>query len=185
MNRRNLLKIVPAGLLITTGLIGFSRLFAAQKKEQSPKTMTYNTLEDIETLEQNPSSITPFQLSDDDWKKVLTDAQFAVLIKEGTERPGSSSLNAEKREGEYVCAACNLALFTSKTKYESGTGWPSFYDAIEGRLGTKTDFKIGYPRTEYHCARCGGHQGHVFKDGPKPTGLRYCNNGLALKFVPA
>jgi peptide-methionine (R)-S-oxide reductase len=120
-----------------------------------------------------------------EWKAVLTPAQFSVLREEGTEYPGSSPLNNEKRKGTFVCAGCDLPLFESKTKYESGTGWPSFYDYIPGRLDTMTDHKLILPRTEYHCARCGGHQGHVFDDGPKPTGLRYCNNGVALKFVPA
>jgi peptide-methionine (R)-S-oxide reductase len=184
MNRRNLLKIIPAGLLISTGLIGFGRLFAAQNKDEKP-TVANSSIDEVKALEQNPKTVTPIALSNDDWNKVLTEAQYNILRREGTERPGSSPLNAEKRQGEFVCAGCNLALFKSETKYESNTGWPSFYDIIEGRIATSTDFKIGYPRTEYHCARCGGHQGHVFKDGPKPTGLRYCNNGLALKFSPA
>lgn len=120
-----------------------------------------------------------------EWRKLLTPAQFAVLREEGTERPFSSPLNNEKRKGTFVCAGCDLALFESKTKYDSGTGWPSFYAAIPGRVESKVDHKLMMPRDEYHCARCGGHQGHVFNDGPKPTGLRYCNNGVAIKFVPA
>ncbi len=123
--------------------------------------------------------------TDDEWRVLLTPAQFNILREEGTERPFSSPLNEEKRKGTFVCAACALPLFESSTKFESGTGWPSFYDAIKGRVDTKVDHKLIYPRTEYHCARCGGHQGHVFDDGPKPTGLRYCNNGVALKFIPA
>jgi peptide-methionine (R)-S-oxide reductase len=120
-----------------------------------------------------------------EWRKLLTPAQFEVLRDDGTERAGSSPLNDEKRKGEYRCAGCDLALFTSEMKYDSGTGWPSFYTTIPGRLETKRDFKLILPRTEYHCVRCGGHQGHVFNDGPPPTGQRWCNNGVALKFVPA
>ncbi|ADI13530.1 peptide-methionine (R)-S-oxide reductase MsrB [Truepera radiovictrix] len=114
----------------------------------------------------------------------LTPEQIYVLRHEGTERPGSSPLNYEKRPGTYYCAGCGAPLFTSATKYDSGSGWPSFYAPIEGSIETKVDYKLLVPRTEYHCARCGGHQGHVFGDGPEPTGLRYCNNGVALTFVP-
>lgn len=122
--------------------------------------------------------------SNAEWRKLLTPAQYDVLREEGTERPFSSLLDHEKRAGTYVCVACGLALFPSKFKFDSGTGWPSFYDVLPGHVETRTDFKLVLPRTEYHCARCGGHHGHVFNDGPKPTGLRYCNNGVALKFIP-
>lgn len=120
----------------------------------------------------------------DEWKQVVSPEAYDVLFREGTERSGTSPLNGEKRAGTFVCAACNLPLFTSGTKFESGTGWPSFFDPIPGHVETKRDFKLIWPRTEYHCARCGGHQGHVFNDGPQPTGQRYCNNGVALTFVP-
>jgi len=144
-------------LLATVGTLAATRLWALEK---------------IERL-------------DSEWKRLLTPEQYYILRDEGTEPAGSSPLNKEYRKGEYRCAGCDLPLFTSAMKYESGTGWPSFFDKIEGHLQTKRDFKLIWPRTEYHCARCGGHQGHVFDDGPKPTGLRWCNNGLALRFVPA
>lgn len=122
--------------------------------------------------------------TDAEWRSILTPAQYDVLRREATEPPGSSPLLDEHREGIFACAGCELPLFKSETKYDSGTGWPSFWSPIEGAIGTRTDKKLWMERTEVHCRRCGGHLGHVFKDGPPPTGLRYCMNGLALKFVP-
>ena len=127
----------------------------------------------------------PIVKTREEWRQLLQAQQYQVLFEEGTERPWTSPLNDEKRDGTYVCAACYLPLFLSETKFDSGTGWPSFYQAIEGNTGTKRDWKLIIPRTEYHCARCGGHQGHVFDDGPQPTGQRWCNNGVALRFIPA
>jgi peptide-methionine (R)-S-oxide reductase len=120
-----------------------------------------------------------------EWRELLDPRAFAVLFEDDTERPFSSPLNEEKRSGVFVCAACFLPLFESSTKFDSGTGWPSFWAPIDGRVATRADYKLVFPRTEYHCARCGGHQGHVFNDGPPPTGKRWCNNGLALRFVAA
>ncbi len=123
-------------------------------------------------------------LNEAEWKRRLSPQAYQVLRQEGTERPFSSPLNNEKRKGRFACAGCRLPLFASSAKFDSGTGWPSFWQPLPGAVATKSDFKLLVPRTEYHCQRCGGHQGHVFKDGPRPTGLRYCNNGVALVFEP-
>ena len=120
----------------------------------------------------------------EEWRELLTPEQYSVLFEEATERPFTHALNDEKRAGTFLCAACQLPLFSSEAKFDSRTGWPSFTQAIEGNLEIKRDFKMILPRSEYHCRRCGGHQGHVFNDGPQPTGQRWCNNGLALQFVP-
>ena len=124
------------------------------------------------------------KLSDMDWRQRLTADQYMILRHHGTERPGSSPLNKEKRKGTFTCAGCDLPLFSSDTKFESGTGWPSFYKPLAGAVETRTDRSLFMTRTEVHCSRCVGHLGHVFDDGPPPTGLRYCMNGVALKFSP-
>jgi peptide-methionine (R)-S-oxide reductase len=124
------------------------------------------------------------QKTDDEWRQTLTPEQFQVLREHGTERAGTSPLNVEKRDGVFTCGGCGQALFTSDTKYESGSGWPSFYRPIEGAIATTTDRSYGMTRVEVHCAQCGGHLGHVFPDGPKPTGERYCMNGAAMEFKP-
>lgn len=131
-----------------------------------------------------PAPVAKLEKSKQEWRELVARDSYDVLFEEDTERPFSSSLNDEKRPGTFVCAACNLPLFESSAKFDSGTGWPSFYQPISGHIGESNDYKLLYPRTEYHCARCGGHQGHVFNDGPPPTGQRWCNNGVALQFVP-
>jgi peptide-methionine (R)-S-oxide reductase len=129
-------------------------------------------------------STEPLKRSEAEWKESLAPQQYEVLRREGTERSFTSPLNEEKRPGVFVCAGCSLPLFTSAMKFDSGTGWPSFFTSIPGVFATKRDFKLIWPRTEYHCVRCGGHHGHVFDDGPPPTGERWCNNGVALRFIP-
>jgi len=153
------------------------------------------TMKDVEALQKNwqaflpagatvPSATEPLKLSKDEWRKRLPGQSYSVLRDEGTERAGSSPLNDEKRPGIFACAGCGLPLFTSEMKYESGTGWPSFFTTIPGVFEQKKDFYLIYPRSEYHCKRCGGHHGHVFDDGPPPTKQRWCNNGVALRFIP-
>jgi peptide-methionine (R)-S-oxide reductase len=132
-----------------------------------------------------PQATEPLKLTSAEWRKRLDKMQYYVLREEGTERAGTSPLDREKRPGAYVCAGCDLPLFTSEMKYDSGTGWPSFFTTIPDVFGTKKDYHLLFmPRTEYHCIRCGGHHGHVFDDGPPPTGQRWCNNGVALRFMP-
>jgi peptide-methionine (R)-S-oxide reductase len=168
MNRRKLL----TSLLYATGAVAVApllpvRLGAAQQTDPT-------------TAEEFP----PVNITREQWQEILPPDRYRILFREGTEPAGSSPLDKVYDPGTYICAACFLPLFDSEDKFDSGTGWPSFTRPIEGRMGTKTDWKLILPRTEYHCIRCGGHQGHVFDDGPPPTGQRWCNNGLALRFVP-
>lgn len=172
--------------LQTLAMGGSALVLAACGNTSAAQTPTANTPSNKESdvMTATDSNIDWANLSKGDWQNRLTDAEFRVLRKEGTERPFSSTHDDEKRTGTFTCAGCALPLFKSEMKFDSGTGWPSFFTMIDGAIETKRDFKMVVPRTEYHCSRCGGHQGHVFKDGPRPTGLRYCNNGVALDFIP-
>lgn len=158
------------------GLAGLSGLAAAMPSVA----MGYPRL-DLKAAD----GLASLELSAEQWRERLSPEAFRVLREHGTEAPFTSPLDGETREGEYRCAGCDLVLFTSAMKYDSGTGWPSFFEHVEGRLLSELDFSMVWPRLEYHCARCKGHQGHVFSDGPPPSGLRWCNNGVALTFVPA
>ena len=147
--------------------------------------MAETDVADKSSKKQSSENTYPVSYSEAEWKERLTREEFRVLRKHGTEPPFSSSLNDEKRDGTFVCAACENELFSSEAKFESGTGWPSFYEPVsKNAVGENTDYKLIWPRTEIHCANCGGHLGHVFEDGPEPTGLRYCINGVALDFQP-
>jgi peptide-methionine (R)-S-oxide reductase len=182
MTRRELL----SGFLAAAGWSGLKGYGLAAQPSSN---------KDIDALQKNwkalladgvkvPLPSEPLKFSKDEWRKRLDATQFYVLRQEGTERPGTSPLNDEKRPGVFTCVGCDLPLFTSAMKYDSGTGWPSFFTTIPGVFGTSTDYKLILPRTEYHCIRCGGHHGHIFDDGPPPTRKRWCNNGVALKFIP-
>lgn len=181
MERRALLKTLVAAPLA---------VFAARTIGAPPPA----TMKGIEELQKNwksllaagtqvPNASDKLELSKEEWRKRLSPAAYNILREEGTERAGTSPLDREKREGVFACAGCGLPLFTSAMKFDSGTGWPSFFTIIPDAFGTKKDFHLIFPRTEYHCMRCGGHHGHVFDDGPPPTRLRYCNNGVALRFL--
>lgn len=178
MNRRQLLSGL-AGLLLIGPPLARSKMTTKQVKILQDDWKNWLADGAMPKL-----SLDEVRLSKKQWREQLDAAAFDVLRKEGTERAGSSAFNQEKRAGIFACAGCQLPLFTSEMKYESGTGWPSFFTHIPGHLETKTDYKLIWPRTEYHCVRCGGHQGHVFDDGPEPTGQRWCNNGVALEFWP-
>jgi peptide-methionine (R)-S-oxide reductase len=184
MTRRLLLQALAAALLVPAGLASGQFVQKSTRKAKSVDDLqrTWKTLLAKDAVV--ASDLAPVVKPDDEWRRSLDPAAYAVLRHEGTERPFSSPLNDEHRPGVFVCAGCALPLFTSAMKFESGTGWPSYFTTIPNVFATRTDTKLILPRTEYHCAKCGGHHGHVFDDGPEPTGLRYCNNGVALRFIP-
>ena len=185
MDRRLLLQTLAAALLARGGVAS-----AQFVKKGAAKTPSVEALQrDWKMLLAKDAKVatdaTPLVRTDDEWRRMLAPAAYNVLRHEGTEYPGSSPLNDEHRPGVFACAGCALPLFSSAMKFDSGTGWPSFFTTIPGVFASKTDNKLILPRTEYHCVKCGGHHGHVFDDGPEPTGLRYCNNGVALRFIAA
>ncbi|MCP5153001.1 MAG: peptide-methionine (R)-S-oxide reductase MsrB [Ectothiorhodospiraceae bacterium] len=181
MNRRRL--VVTMLLAAGTAGLGLARAARAAAETRGLDAIRSDWRELAPAGAELSLSTEPITRSAQAWRAQLEASAYHVLFEEGTEAPFSSALNAEKRVGLYLCAACELPLFTSEMKFDSGTGWPSFFTHIPGHLATKTDYKLVWPRTEYHCIRCGGHQGHVFPDGPPPTGERWCNNGVALRFL--
>jgi len=178
IDRRRFLALSGASAAVLALGVGRTSARAEEQGNMSAhETSANNTKQDL--------GFEPLEKSKAEWREILPPDRYAILFEQGTERPGSSPLDHEKREGTFVCAACFLPLFESRAKFDSGTGWPSFFEPIPNHVATQRDFKLLLPRTEYHCARCHGHQGHVFADGPPPTGKRYCNNGLSLEFAPA
>ncbi|MFH1045021.1 MAG: peptide-methionine (R)-S-oxide reductase MsrB [Pseudomonadota bacterium] len=183
MDRRDWLRaLTVAPLALLTGSWPARSAFAKGEKDVEELQKNWRTL--LAEGADVASDTELLELSKEEWKKRLSPQGYDVLRKDCTERAGSSALDREKCPGVFVCAGCGLPLFTSAMKFDSGTGWPSFFTTIPGAIGTRRDFKLIFPRTEYHCARCEGHQGHRFDDGPEPTGLHYCNNGVALRFIP-
>lgn len=183
MKRRMLLKGLAVAPVMMA-LVRHGRAAQPAGATMSVETVQKNWQEYLAEGADAVLSTEPLKHSEAEWKQILTGAQFEVLRREGTEHSFSSPLNDEKRPGVFVCAGCSLPLFTSAMKFDSGTGWPSFFTSIPNAFDTSRDFKLIWPRTEYHCVRCGGHHGHVFNDGPPPTGQRWCNNGVALRFIP-
>jgi peptide-methionine (R)-S-oxide reductase len=185
MQRRIFLTLLSgAGLAYGASALGQYAKLANATSGKSVEELQRNWKKLLAKDAQVASDATPVQKSDEEWRKVLSPQSYRVLRHEGTEPAFTSPLNDEHRRGTFVCAGCALPLFTSDMKFDSGTGWPSFFTTIPNVFATKTDTLLIYPRTEYHCAKCGGHHGHVFNDGPAPTGQRYCNNGVALRFIP-
>lgn len=182
MNRRTLLRALSLATLVGGGAFSQSARLASPKSKDVEE-LQRNWKELLNKKASIAANADPIAKSDEEWRKLLPEPAYVVLRHEGTEHPFSSPLNDEHRPGIFVCAGCALPLFSSAMKFDSGTGWPSFFTTIPGAFATKVDNKIIYPRTEYHCAKCGGHHGHLFDDGPAPTGQRWCSNGVALRFI--